>query len=73
MDAGSLRGETDADFLVEYFQDLSARAALDQFAVKFQALNCFTTPDRNAQIQILVLSRIILTRLRLRNNDVFDL
>jgi len=69
----NIRDEPDADFLVEYFQNLFARAALDQFAVKLQALYCLTTPDSDTQIQRLVLSRVILTRLRLRDDDVLDL
>lgn len=69
----NIRNEPNADFLVEYFQNLLARAALDQLAVKFQALDCLTTPDSDTQIQRLVLSRVILTRLRLRDDDVFDL
>jgi len=69
----SLRDEPNANFLVKYFQDLPTRAALDQFAVKFQALNCLTTPDRDTQIQHLVLSRVIFTRLRLRDDDMLDL
>jgi len=69
----NIRDESNADFLVEYFQNLLARAALNQFAVKLQALDCFTTSDSDTQIQWLVLSRVILTRLRLRDDDVFDL
>jgi hypothetical protein len=73
MIAGSLRDEADTNFLVEYFQNLPASAALDQFTVKFQALNCLTTPNRNAQVQRLVLSRVILTGLRLRDDDMLNL
>jgi hypothetical protein len=73
VDAKNPRDEPDADFLVEYFQNLLARAALDQFAVKFQTLDRLTTPDRDTQIQRLVLSRVILTRLRLCDDDVLDL
>lgn len=73
MDTKNLRDESDADFLVEYFQNLLARAALDQFAVKFETLDCLTAPDRNTQIQWLVLSGVVLTRLCLRDDDVFDL
>jgi len=69
----NIRDEPDADFLVEYFQNLLARAAFDQFAVKVQALDCLTTPDSDTQIQRLVLSRVILTGLRLCDDDVFDL
>ena len=70
---GSLRYEADANFLVKYFQDLPARAALDQFAVKFQTLNCLPTTDGNTEVQRLVLSRVILTRLRLRDDNMFNL
>ena len=73
VNVGGLRNEADADFLVEHFQDLSARAALDQFAVELQTLNRFTTADGNPQVQYLVLSRVILTRLCLRDDNMFDL
>ena len=73
MGTKNLRDEPDADFLVEHFQNFLARAALDQFAMKFQTLDCLTTPDRDTQIQRLVFSGVILTRLRLRDDDMFDL
>jgi hypothetical protein len=69
----SLRDEADANFLIEYFQYFLARAALHQFTVKFQTLNCLTTPDSNAQIQRLILRRVIFTGLCLRDNDMFNL
>jgi len=71
--ARSLRDKPNANFLVEYFQDLPARAALNQFTVKFQALNCLAAPDRDTQIQHLVLSRVIFARLCLRDDDMLNL
>lgn len=73
VDARSLRDEPNPNLLVEDFQNLPTRAALHQFTVKFQALNCLTTTDCNTQIQCLVFSRVILTGLRFRDDNVFDL
>lgn len=73
MDVRSLRDKSDTDFLVEYFQNLPTCATLHQLTVKLKTLNRFTTPNRDAQIQCLVLGRVILTRLRLRDDDMFDL
>jgi hypothetical protein len=73
VNAGSLRDETDANFLIENFQDLLTRATLHQFAVKLQTLDCFATPNTGTQIQRLVFRGVILAELRLRDDNMFNL
>ena len=67
------RNQSNADFLVEYFQNFFARAALKELTVHLQALDSLATTFRRPELERCVLGGIVLSGFCELLDDMFNL
>lgn len=70
---GHARQQPDPNFLIKHFEDLSARAALEEFTVRLKAPDRFPTTFRRAEIEWGIFGRVVCPGLRQRLNGVINL
>lgn len=72
-DDGYARQQPYPDFLIKHFENFSARAALEQFAVHFEAPDRFATAFGRTEIERGIVGWVVCPGLGQRLNDVIDL
>lgn len=70
---GHARQQSDPDFLIKHLENLSARAALEQFTVHLEAPDRFTTAFCRTEIKGSVVGRVVCPGLGQCLDDVVDL
>lgn len=67
------RLQTDADFLIEYFEDLFRGAPTKQIAMHLETSDSFATSGGRTQIERRTLDRVVFSRTSLDLDDMLNL